>query len=340
MHRLLMQQVRRHLTREGRAPAGLRSLLDSVSRCYDRADVCRDGARAAARQQRTLRATIADLAGAVAVVAHELRSPLSGLRNAAELLLSVPENQLGRQAAGLLPTMHGEIMHMVQLVNDVLDAAQLDSGRVRWSWSIVKLAPVVGRAIETARLAGGTGHAEAGHVRVEQIVEPAELAMPGDAGAIGRLIANLVGNARRHTRRGSIEVRLTRWRATWIELIVRDTGCGIAADRLGQLGRPFALGSGVGSSAAEGPRCGGAGLGLAICRSIAAAHGGRMFIDSRRGHGTVVRVLLRADLPGPRRKKGYAPLTVRREGAGELGADAEMAASLRNMGSRAPMLAK
>jgi signal transduction histidine kinase len=81
----------------------------------------------------------------------------------------------------------------------------------------------------------------------------------------------------------------------WVELSVSDTGDGIEPAVLDRLGQAFALNSGV----VDDSHFEGGGLGLAICKGIAAAHGGLIRIDSEQGKGTVVTAWLRADLPGP-----------------------------------------
>lgn len=111
---------------------------------------------------------------------------------------------------------------------------------------------------------------------------------------------NLAGNARRFTAAGHIDVAVRPLPADdegrrWIELTVRDTGCGIAPEIRQRLGEAFALNAGI----VGDKHVAGAGLGLAICRGIVAAHGGTMSIESEVGKGTLVAIRLRVDLRGP-----------------------------------------
>jgi signal transduction histidine kinase len=299
MHVLLQDQIRHHL---GRNPVGgeLGRFIAAVDSAYTQADTDRAAAKAIANERDRLRAAVVAMEHTLGVIGHELRTPLSGMRAMAEMLLGMSDADLRRQRAALLPAMHDEVLHMASMVNDLLEAARLNSGLVKWNWSTVSLAKAVGEAVESARLAVGSNVAagedgQAGPVLLGCGVDQADLTMNGDADAVRRLILNLTTNALRHTKQGSVQVRADAAKPGWIEISVKDTGPGIPPARLAQLGRPFSLNSGMIGTLG----CGGAGLGLAICNSIAAAHGGRLIIESHADCGTTVRAMLRRDLPGP-----------------------------------------
>jgi signal transduction histidine kinase len=112
------------------------------------------------------------------------------------------------------------------------------------------------------------------------------------------LLVNLLSNAIKNTSRGRIDVsaeRQMRDGEAWVVLSVRDTGAGIPDDIAGQLGNAFALNEGVVDSLVIR----GVGLGLAICKGIATAHGGKVSFVTNAGHGSTFTAHLRADLPGP-----------------------------------------
>jgi cell cycle sensor histidine kinase DivJ len=186
---------------------------------------------------------------------------------------------------------------MAETVNDLLEAARLNSGLARWKWSDVDLAPACADALDPIRPL-----VDPKAVRLECDVE-AGCAMRGDADAIRRLVLNLVSNARKYTTCGSIRVTA---RATtdagrrWVEITVADTGAGIPPEIRDRLGEAFALNAGlVGNNHVNGT-----GLGLAICKGIAGAHGGALSISSEVGKGTTVVARLRADLPAPVTEQG------------------------------------
>ena len=122
--------------------------------------------------------------------------------------------------------------------------------------------------------------------------------MQGDAQAVRRLVLNLLSNAQKNTHAGSIAIR-----AGWfdqdghscVRIQVTDTGEGMEPETARRLGIAFALNSGVvGEDHVKG-----SGLGLSICRGIVAAHGGHISVETSPGNGTMVTVVLRADLAEP-----------------------------------------
>ena len=226
------------------------------------------------------------------IVGHELRTPLAGMRAISEFLLTDVQRHTD-QSEEFLRHLHAETIRMSETVNDLLEAARLNSGRARWRWNTVDLNAICHEAIDTVR----------------PLVDPAaidlgcrlhsdDLTIRGDADAIRRLVVNLLSNARKHTAGGRIEVDVSseaRDGHHWASISVRDTGSGIPPQILEQLGEAFALNSGVvGASHIDGT-----GLGLSICKRIAAAHGGQIRVHSTAGLGTCITVSLRADLPEP-----------------------------------------
>jgi signal transduction histidine kinase len=128
------------------------------------------------------------------------------------------------------------------------------------------------------------------------------LFMNGDANAVRRLVLNLLNNALKHTRGGFVRVaaRAVAADVDWVELGVADSGAGIPPEIRARLGHAFALNAGmVGDHHVKG-----AGLGLAICKGVAAAHGGHLEVRSDVGRGTTVTARLRADLEGPSGEPG------------------------------------
>ena len=220
------------------------------------------------------------------VVAHELRTPLAGLRTISEFLL-MPEAKELAEWDTFLMTMNSEIIRMAEMVNSLLEAARLNSGVATWHWETVKYATVCADALDVVRPL-----VDQSKLTLHWSCEPEELEANGDSDAIRRLIINLVNNAAKYTPSGSITVACRRVDIETIELRVIDTGKGISPDLASRLGEPFALNSGsVGANYIKGT-----GLGLAICKGIAAAHGGQMTIESAPGKGTTVIVRLRSDL--------------------------------------------
>ena len=115
---------------------------------------------------------------------------------------------------------------------------------------------------------------------------------------------NLLSNACRHAPSGMVVVSAGRGEGGLV-IRVRDDGRGMSPDVLAKLGQAFALNTGTVSDEASA----GVGLGLAICRQIVAAHGGRMEVSSREGEGTTMTVTLPTDREGPR--ESFEPEPIR-----------------------------
>lgn len=266
---------------------GERALVRSLRYAIERSRTER-----AERERRGLEAALNAMERMLGILGHELRTPLTSLRLLSEHLLT-DATTVGDQYQNFLRSINGEVLRMTDMVNNLLEAARLDSGVSQWNWSLVEPARVCAEATELLRpLVNGE------KLTLGVDVEPATLTFNGDPDAIRRLIVNLVNNAIKHTPEGRIDVAVRElWSdgERWAHLTVRDTGSGIPDEILGKLGDAFAINSGVAGSSASG----GTGLGLAICKGIAAAHGGLITVSSIKGQGSTLTVLLRADLEAP-----------------------------------------
>ena len=193
----------------------------------------------------------------LAVVSHELRTPLGHMR----LLL-----ETGRDAGGtdarLIDELEKEVLELDRLVDRLLASSRLEFAT--FDHRKVDLAAVAVAAVEAAGVPADRLAVE-GDVRIE-----------GDATLLRRAIANLLENAHGHGG-GAVAIRVMR-RGDEVVVEVDDAGEGVPAERREALFEPFARGGGSGSL----------GLGLALVRRIAQAHGGRAWIDDRPGGGARV----------------------------------------------------
>ncbi len=249
------------------------------------------------RERDGLRSAVEAMEQVLGVVAHELRTPLAAVRATADLLVA-GDAMPSADRDTFLHNMQEATVRMSDTVDTLLEAARLNSGRARWNWQDVDLDQVCQDAIETARPLLTDAR-----VDIKVAVDRPSPIIRGDPDALRRLITNLVSNSMKYTTEGAITVaaRVVREEGgSWAEITVADTGRGIPAEIVSQLGEAFALNSGVvGANHVEGT-----GLGLAICRGIASAHGGIIRIDSAPGQGTTIHVRLRADLKQPLETKG------------------------------------
>ena len=237
---------------------------------------------AIASERKHLKEAVTAMEQVIGVVAHELRTPLAGLRSISEFLL-MPEAKELAEWDTFLMSMNSEITRMAEMVNSLLEAARLNSGVATWHWGTVNFATIAAEALDVVRPL-----IDQSKLTLISSCEPEDLHGNGDPDAIRRLVVNLVNNAAKYTPFGSISVTCHKLDDQTIEIRVSDTGKGISPTIAARLGEPFALNSGsVGSNHIQGT-----GLGLAICKGIAAAHGGQIVIESAPGKGTTVSLWL------------------------------------------------
>jgi PAS domain S-box-containing protein len=244
------------------------------------------------RQRQAMANAVAAMEQVLGIVAHELRTPLAGIRAISELLLDFEVNETVEFKA-YMGNINQEVIRMSETVNSLLDAARINSGQAQWNWGTVDLAEVCQGAVATIRPL-----LDPNEVALTLDIKPPDAQMKGDANAIQRLLVNLVRNAQKNTTRGRIEVQVNCQQddaGQWVEMEIRDTGAGIPPAIAQRLGEAFALNSGmVGANHVKGT-----GLGLAICKAIIGVHGGTLSVQSAVGVGTTITTRLRADLPGP-----------------------------------------
>lgn len=244
------------------------------------------------RDRHGLEAALNAMDHLLAVLGHELRTPLTSLRLLSEYLLD-DETSTQEQRRHHLRAINSESIRMTNLVNNLLEAARIDSGASQWNWSRVNAAEVCRQAIELLEPLH-----DPAKVTLALEVEPETLEFNGDADAIRRLIVNLVNNALKHTRSGRISVHVQPLRYddnAFVTFQVRDTGEGIPDEVIKRLGVAFATSVGAVGSLAS---CG-TGLGLAICKRIAAVHGGTLSVSTALHRGSTFTVSIRADLAEP-----------------------------------------
>lgn len=264
-----------------------RTLLRSVRYAIERARSERID-----RERRGLESALGAMDRLLAVIAHELRTPLTSLRLLSEYMLTDQPSAMGEWETNLT-SINSEVIRMTDMVNNLLEAARLDSGVSQWNWGTVHLSTIAEQVITLLRPLTNPDRQSLSADGV-----PGDLSFAGDPDAVRRLLVNLVSNAIKQTRDGRIEIVATTSTLDghdWVQIQVRDNGIGMSEHILRRLGEAFAINSGVAGSSASG----GTGLGLAICKGIAGAHGGHITVASHPGQGSVFTVALRRDLAEP-----------------------------------------
>ena len=220
----------------------------------------------------------------LANMSHELRTPLNAIIGFAEFVEMAPLGPLGHpRYAEYLRDIRSSGRHLLDIINDVLDVARIESGKAALHESELRLDAVIGEAIKIM----AAQCTRAGLALVSEI-DRAGHRVRADSRAIRQIVLNLLSNAIKFTHPGgTITVRLEFPPGGGAALSVGDTGIGIAADDVTRLMQPFAQVHNV-----YRRKYPGAGLGLALVRSFAELHGGTVRLESAPGHGTTVTVTL------------------------------------------------
>jgi signal transduction histidine kinase/DNA-binding response OmpR family regulator len=217
----------------------------------------------------------------LATLSHELRTPLNAVLGYTQMLRGgvIAVDRI----PSILETIERNARLQEQLVSDVLDVSRIITGKLRLDIRPVNLAGVIQSAIETVAPA-----AAAKGVRLQPTLDHPGMPVAGDAQRLQQVVWNLLSNAVKFTpRNGRVQVRLQRVNSH-AEIVVSDTGEGIAPEFLPRLFQRFQQADGTFTRPHSG-----LGLGLAISRHLVEAHGGHIEATSPgKGLGTTVRVEL------------------------------------------------
>ncbi len=194
-----------------------------------------------------------------------------------ELLLQTPLD--GRQQ-GYASAIQLAGKHLLRLVNDALDLARIEAGKLPLDYRDFDLRQLIGQVAELVRPSAEQKRL-AFACELDDALPPA---LHGDASRVQQILLNLLFNAVKFTERGSVSLRVgvvPQSHGQGIRIEVCDTGPGMSAEQRGRLFQRFEQAEGAVTLA----RHGGSGLGLAICRELAAAMGGAVTVSSELGQG-------------------------------------------------------
>jgi len=217
----------------------------------------------------------------LATLGHEVRTPMTGVLGMSELLL---DTHLDKHQRGHVESIRRAGRHLLRLVNDALDLARIESGRLELADEPFDLHIVIDDAVTLmAPLAKQRGLA----FRVN-VDDDAPVGMRGDANRVCQILLNLLANAIKFTERGSVELRVSALSPHGVRLEVIDTGPGLTREQQARLFRRFEQADGARTAA----RYGGSGLGLAISQELTAEMGGSIEVESAPGEGARFIVVL------------------------------------------------
>ena len=263
-----------------RQQAKLRKLVAELERSEMKtAELTRNLKREKQNAERSANSKSAFLAN----MSHELRTPLNAINGFSEILVDEMFGPLGDTrykdyARDILDSGR----HLLDMITDILDMAKIEAGKMTVDLQPIDLTDPVDAAIRMIRR-----RAEEKNVKLKMVANPGLPLIEADHRAIRQTILNLVSNAIKFTDEGGeIRVMVDR-KDQEIRVAVRDNGIGIPADALPRLGQPFEQVSDTRDRNYDGT-----GLGLALTKSFAEMHGGRLMIASEPGRGTQVSIFL------------------------------------------------
>ena len=221
-------------------------------------------------------------------VSHELRTPLTSIRAFSEMLLDDPDIALPDRMR-FLGIIVSETERLTRLVNQVLDLAKIESGHAEWHNSDIDMCALVEQAVDTtAQLFRDRGAA------VELVLPDEAPHLKADHDRLVQVMLNLLSNAAKFVPQGAGRIRVAlRSEAGQVRVEVSDNGPGIPPELHGVIFEKFRQGGD------ERSRPQGTGLGLPISRQIVEHFGGRLWVESSPGGGTVFTFLLPLHAPHP-----------------------------------------
>ena len=274
-----------HLVLDARRHAG-RIDSDAVLRFVNE-DLAREleEARDEALRKRTeAEAANASKTSFLANMSHELRTPLNAILGFSEIIARECLGPVGspryKEYAG---DIHGSGTHLLSLINDLLDVAKIESGKMEIEPNMIETTRMLEHALKLVGV-----RAKERKQSLSITVAPEAEILFADERALKQIVINLASNAVKFTPEcGCIEVSARHDRNGDFELLVEDNGPGIPKEKLDHIFKPFAQ-----IDNRYDRKAGGTGLGLSLVRGLAELHGGRAWIESNPERGTRAYVVL------------------------------------------------
>ncbi len=213
----------------------------------------------------------------VAVVSHEVRTPLTAIQGSLELVLDDRYFEMNSKMRELLSICQTNVERLRVLINDILDFSKIEANRLSLTFQPIRLSEVAAEVLISMEAI-----AERKSIRLRLDAADDLPLIQADRMRVGQVFTNLIGNALKFTpSEGHVDVTLDRTADGGVACVVSDTGPGIAPQDLGKLFQKFQQ---LDSSLTR--KQGGTGLGLVISKGLVEGHGGRIWVESNLGMGS------------------------------------------------------
>jgi PAS domain S-box-containing protein len=224
----------------------------------------------------------------VSNVSHELRTPLTAIKASADNMLDRLIGDLNGKQVGYLTRIKSNSDRLARLINDLLDLSTIEAGKIDLRPANLPLVTLVKEAAESLK-----------PVAEEKLINLTVMsADPGiiawaDRDKVVQVLMNLIGNALKFTPTGGkVTIAVTKNSAAWMQISVTDTGPGIPAEEVNKV---FARFYQIGQAGTQKTQ--GTGLGLAISKALVEMHGGKIWVESEAGKGSIFSFTLPAEQP-------------------------------------------
>ena len=212
----------------------------------------------------------------VSIVSHELRTPMTSIKGYIENMLDGLTGALSDRQAHYLGRVKYNVERLTRMINDLLDLSRIEAGRVELALAPLSIAEVVSEIVDSLQPIG-----QAKCILIQRRHQGGPVRISADRDKLHQILTNLIQNAAKFTASGGqIRVETKSMEGGVVQFCVSDTGCGISPQEQAKIFERFYRGETIQVDQR------GAGLGLAITKSLVEMHGGRIWVESILGQGS------------------------------------------------------